>query len=320
LLSPIAAIYGFITQRRMARAGVRVGLPVICVGNYHLGGAGKTPTTLAIANILRGMGETPFVVSRGYGGELPGPLRIDTTHRASEVGDEPLMMAAHAPVIVSRDRVAGGRLAKSEGASLILLDDGFQNPSLVKDVSLIVIDGTRATGNARVFPAGPLRAPLASQLTRTDAMIVIGEGRAADVLMKDVAARGGFVTRASFDPAENSLSRLTDKRVLAFAGIGDPARFFSTLRSSGIEVVKEKPFADHYRFTVADIERLRAEAAASSLALVTTEKDMARIVSNPALAPLARDIVPFAVTLKIDSEAELRSFLQKRLAKARANF
>jgi tetraacyldisaccharide 4'-kinase len=318
ILLPVASVYGAITARRMARGGERVGVPVICIGNYHLGGAGKTPTTLAVARLLQDMGETPFVVSRGYGGELPGPLRVEASHRAAEVGDEPLMMSQHIPVIVSRDRVSGGRLAVSAGASVILLDDGFQNPALEKDASVIVVDGQRAIGNGKVFPAGPLRAPLTLQIARTDAMIVIGEGRSTDHLTQSVAARGALITRGFFKPSAEALVGLSGKAVLAFAGIGDPSRFFMTLRASGVNVVREKSFADHHRFTAADVGQLIDEAAMAALTLVTTEKDMARLASDPALASFANGIVPFAVTLTIENEAGLRSFLQERLTCARA--
>lgn len=318
LLSPFAKIYGAATARRMARRGMSVGIPVFCVGNYHVGGAGKTPTTLALAQILAGMGERPFVVSRGYGGRLRGPVRVDAgRHSAIDVGDEPLMMVSRVPVVVSRDRLVGAKLACSEGASVILLDDGFQNPTLVKDASLIVIDGVRGLGNGLVFPSGPLRAPLPPQLARTDALIVIGQGRAATDVADKVAARGGLVLRGVLAPDRGSLQQLRGQRVLAFAGIGDPARFFATLRSSGVDVVDERIFADHHPFAAGEIKRLVSDAAAQSLMLVTTEKDFTRIASNPALAGWKDEIAPFAVTLEIGNETALRGFLADRFAKAR---
>ncbi|HEY0236225.1 MAG TPA: tetraacyldisaccharide 4'-kinase [Afipia sp.] len=318
LLSLVAKIYGAATARRMARGGVSIGIPVFCVGNYHVGGAGKTPTTLALAHILAGMGERPFVVSRGYGGRLRGPVRVDSgRHSAIDVGDEPLMMASRVPVVVSRDRAVGAKLARGEGASVILLDDGFQNPALAKDASLIVIDGVRGLGNGLVFPSGPLRAPLPPQLARTDALIVIGQGRAATDVADNVAARGGLVLRGVLAPDRGSLQQLRGRRVLAFAGIGDPARFFATLRSSGVDVVGERIFADHHSFAASEIKRLASDAAAQSLMLVTTEKDFTRIASNPVLAGWKDEITPFAVTLEIGNEAALRGFLADRFAKAR---
>jgi tetraacyldisaccharide 4'-kinase len=316
LLAPIAAIYGAVSGARMARQGVRAATPVICIGNYHLGGAGKTPVTLRLAAMLRDLGETPFVVSRGYGGSLAGPVRV-ADHPATEVGDEPRMMARHVPVIVARDRVAGAELARREGASVVLLDDGFQNPALDKDASVIVIDAARGLGNGRVFPAGPLRAPLIGQIARTNAMIVIGEGEAANDVARGVVQRGGLVSRASFVPADAIVAQLQGRRVLAFAGIGDPARFFATLRAHGIAVVSQRAFADHHPFTVDDIELLAREAQADALTLVTTEKDLARLEGDPALASFVAQIVAFPVTLRIAEEGAFSNFLQERLRRAR---
>src|SRR5262245_61660646 len=164
VLKPLSALYGAIAARRMARQGMDAGIPVICVGNYHVGGAGKTPTVLALTKLLRDLGETPVVLSRGYGGRLQGPVRVDPArHAASDVGDEPLMLAGALPVVVSRKRAEGVPLARAHGATVILMDDGFQSPAIVKDTSLIVIDGARGIGNGQVFPAGPLRAPLRSE-------------------------------------------------------------------------------------------------------------------------------------------------------------
>jgi len=316
LLAPVAAIYGAVSGARMAREGERAAIPVICVGNYHLGGAGKTPTTLRLVEMLRDLGETPFVVSRGYGGSLTGPVLV-ADHSAAEAGDEPKMMARHVPVIVSRDRVAGAELARGEGASVVLLDDGFQNPALEKDASVIVIDAARGLGNGHVFPAGPLRAPLAGQVARTNALIVIGEGNAANDVAQGVVQRGGFVSRAAFEPVDSAVAQLRDKRVLAFAGIGDPKRFFATLRAHGVEVVLERAFADHHPFTAEDIGALLREAQAGELTPVTTEKDLARLQGDPALASDIASIIPFPVTLRIEDEDALEDFLKERLRRAR---
>ncbi|WP_424629271.1 tetraacyldisaccharide 4'-kinase [Bradyrhizobium sp. SYSU BS000235] len=318
LLSPFGAIYGAVTAQRMARQGAVAGIPVFCVGNYHVGGAGKTPTTLALSHMLREMGEQPFVVSRGYGGQLEGPVRVGPkAHTAKDVGDEPLMMASQVPVIVSRDRAAGAMFAHGQGASVILLDDGFQNPSLTKDASLIVIDSGRGLGNGCVFPAGPLRAPLAPQIARTDALIVVGRGDAADDVARELRAQGKTVLRATIKPDPGSVAALSGQRVLAFAGIGDPARFFATLRKSGVNVVEEKSFDDHHPYTISDIEQLTADAQAKSLTLVTTEKDMARLHSDADLAPRAETVVAFAVSLDFDEGETFRRFVAERLARAR---
>lgn len=318
LLAPLGAIYGAVTVRRMMRAGASADIPVFCIGNYHLGGAGKTPTTLALLQVLRGLREQPFVVSRGYGGSIEGPVRVDPTlHIAADVGDEPLMMAALAPVVVSRDRVAGAALARAQGASVVLLDDGFQNPALTKDASIIVIDASRGIGNGCVFPAGPLRAPLQPQVARTDALIVIGEGQAADGVVAAVTKHGAPVFRARLIPEETSLAALRGQRVLAFAGIGDPARFIATLRANGVNVISERAFADHHAFTPGEIEALLSDAASQSLMLVTTEKDMARIRSDARLADHADKIHVLSVTLDFGEEAAVRDFIARRLSKAR---
>ncbi len=318
LLLPVSAIYGAVAARRISRPGVRAGVPVICVGNYHLGGAGKTPVTLALADMLRAMGERPMVVSRGYGGSFEGPVEVDARrHMAAEVGDEPLMMADRVPVVVARDRAAGAALARESGASVVLLDDGLQNPALVKDVTLAVIDGHRALGNGRVFPAGPLRAPLAPQLARTDVLIVVGAGHAADELAQVVSSRGALVLCANFVADPESIARLQGRRVLAFAGIGDPARFFATLRASGIGVAETKAFADHHAYAPYEITGLRARAKAQALTLVTTEKDMARIASEPRLSRHRAEVVSFKVTLRIENENALRALVAERLAAVR---
>ncbi|HLZ03282.1 MAG TPA: tetraacyldisaccharide 4'-kinase [Bradyrhizobium sp.] len=318
LLRPLGALYGAIAAQRLTRMGFDAGVPVLCVGNYHLGGAGKTPTVLALAKILRELGEMPVVLSRGYGGRLRGPVMVDPSrHGAGDVGDEPLMMAQRIPVAVSGDRINGVALARSQRASVILMDDGFQNPSIAKDASLIVIDSERGLGNGFVFPAGPLRAPLLPQLARTDALIVVGDGAAGQAVAAEVAARGGLVLSSRLAPDAASLERLRGKRVLAFAGIGDPRRFFRTLRAAGIEVARERTFADHHPFSKGELESLVADAKADQLALVTTEKDFARLC-RPRETPAAlRDIVPFAVTLEFADAAPLKKFLADRLFKAR---
>ncbi|SPP92266.1 tetraacyldisaccharide 4'-kinase [Bradyrhizobium vignae] len=315
VLSPLGVLYGAITARRMQRTGVDAGIPVICVGNYHVGGAGKTPTVLALTKLLRELGETPVVISRGYGGRLKGPVMVDRArHTATDVGDEPLMMARDVPVAIARDRLDGVALAKSQGATVILMDDGFQNPGLFKDASLIVIDSERGLGNGRVFPAGPLRAPLQAQLARTDALVLIGDGRAANDVAAELAKRDKPELRARLKPVTASLTQLLGKRVFAFAGIGDPDRFFRTLRASGIEVAHARAFADHHVFSQDEIAALVTEARREQLTLVTTEKDLARLRGREGVPD---GIVPFAVQLEFDEPAKLRELISYHLYKAR---
>ena len=315
---PIAAVYGAVAGHRLQRKGFDAGIPVLCVGNYHVGGAGKTPTVLALVKLLRDLGETPVVLSRGYGGRLHGPVMVDLDrHTAAEVGDEPLMLAQTVPVAVARERIDGVALARSQGATVIVMDDGFQNPAIAKDASLIVIDAQRGLGNACVFPAGPLRAPLPPQIARTDALVVVGEGATAQAVATAVAARGKPVLSARLKAADASIASLAGKRVAAFAGIGDPGRFFRTLRANGVEVVLERAFADHHPFSQGEIETLIAQARREALTLVTTEKDLARLRGREGLPDWAREIVPFAVTLEIDGAADLRKLVSAWLFKAR---
>ncbi|MDA9525431.1 tetraacyldisaccharide 4'-kinase [Bradyrhizobium sp. CCBAU 11434] len=315
LLGPLGALYGAITARRMARQGFDAGIPVLCVGNYHVGGAGKTPTVLALTKLLRELGETPVVLSRGYGGRLKGPVMVDRErHTATDVGDEPLMMVRDVPVAVARDRLEGVVLAKSQGATVILMDDGFQNPKLLKDASLIVIDSERGLGNGKVFPAGPLRAPLRPQLARTDALVMIGDGRAANDVAAELAKRNKPELRARLKPDAASVAQLFGKKVLAFAGIGDPERFFRTLRASGIEVARTRPFADHHMFSQLELAALATEAQREQLTLVTTEKDLARLRGTEGVPD---GIVPFKVALEFDDPAKLKQLISDHLYKAR---
>ncbi|MDB5624383.1 MAG: lipid-A-disaccharide synthase [Tardiphaga sp.] len=313
LLMPFGAIYGELTAMRMRKAGLAPGVPVICVGNYHVGGAGKTPTTLALVALLRDLGETPVVLSRGYGGRLQGPVSVDVArHHAADVGDEPLMMARDVAVVIARDRIAGAALARSRNASVIVMDDGFQNPSLTKDLALIVVDGDRGLGNGQIFPAGPLRAPLDGQIAATDALLIIGDGGAADRIAARITARAKPVLRGRILPVTASVEALRNQRVLAFCGIGDPRRFFRTLRAAGIDVATERAFADHHVFTLAEIAALRDQAARDGLTLVTTRKDRARLGAQ------AQNIASFEVTLAFDDPEALKLLVMERLNQARA--
>jgi tetraacyldisaccharide 4'-kinase len=221
-------------------------------------------------------------------------------------------------VVIARNRVDGVALARSQGATVILMDDGFQNPAIAKDASLIVIDSDRGIGNGYVIPAGPLRAPLVPQLDRTDALIVVGGGTASRAVAATIASQPDKpVLSAHLKPNAASVAALAGKRVLAFAGIGDPQRFFRTLRSSGIDVVRQRAFADHHNFSEDEIAALLAEAKGNALTLVTTEKDLARLREGGELPAPAREIVPFAITLEFEDGGKLRKFLADRLFRAR---
>lgn len=319
LWAPVAAVYGALAAARLRQTGERAGVPVLCVGNPTLGGSGKTPTALALARLLIGAGERPFLLSRGYGGRLGGPVRVDAQHhRADDVGDEPLLLARSAPTIIARERVAGARLARSAGASVIVLDDGFQNPSLAKDISVLVIGGRRGVGNGQVFPAGPLRAPLAAQFDRAQAVLLIGEGPAGAASAMEAQARGLTLFRGRLAPDGASVAALKGSRVLAFAGIGDPEKFFVTLRDAGVEIAIARGFPDHHRFTAEEAAALVAEAERASLALVTTEKDFVRLGHRRALAALAARSRVLPVALQIEEEDRFSRFVLAAVADARS--
>ncbi len=317
LLAPAGALYGAVAAMRLTRRGARATIPVVCVGDPTVGGGGKTPAVIALAKMLRAAGEKPLIVSRGYGGQTPGPVLVDRDMAASEIGDEPLLLAAHAPTIVAADRIAGAKLAIECGASVLLLDDGFQNPSLEKDFSLLVIDAETGVGNGRVFPAGPLRAPVDAQVARAQGLILIGLGGAAREVAEAATTRAIPVFRARLVPDAAFANALARKRVLAFAGIGRPEKFFATLVAIGAEVVERRGFPDHHRFSPADAERLLSHARAHDLQLVTTEKDLVRMRGEQALAELATATKALPVTLEFMDPAAIEKRLADALAKAR---
>ena len=270
LLAPLGALYAAATARRVARPGARVGVPVICVGNLVAGGAGKTPTVIACAQRLVARGVEVHVVTRGHGGRARGPLRVDANvHDAAEVGDEPLLLAAFAPTWVARDRAAGARAAVAAGAGAILLDDGFQNPALAKDLSIVVVDAAAGFGNRRTIPAGPLREPVSAGLARADLTLTIGTG---DVALPHPPPR----LRGRLAPLATGMD-WAGLPVFAFAGIGRPEKFFETLRELGADLRGTAALADHQPLTPALLHRLGERAAKLGAQPVTTEKDAVRL-------------------------------------------
>jgi tetraacyldisaccharide 4'-kinase len=279
LLAPAAQLYSAAVRLRFALARpVRVPVPVVCVGNPGLGGAGKTPTALAIARRLAARGHAPWFLSRGYGGRLAGPLRVDAAHHAArDVGDEPLLLAASAPTVVARDRVAGARHAAAAGAGVIVMDDGYQNPSLAKDCAILVVDGAAGIGNGRVFPAGPLRERLGPQLARARLVVIVGKGVAGDRMAVTAGQAGIAVLRAALCPTDQA-PPLAGRAVVAFCGIARPEKFFASLEAAGARVAATLAFPDHHPFTTGDAARILELAARHAGAMVlTTEKDRVRL-------------------------------------------
>jgi tetraacyldisaccharide 4'-kinase len=312
LLTPFSAIYGAIAGLRMRLGGQRAGPPVICLGNLTVGGAGKTPAAIAVAQLLHAAHERPFFLSRGYGGRLIGPVRVNPAlHRARDVGDEPLLLARLAPTVVARDRAAGARLAQFAGGSVIVMDDGLQNPSLAKELAIVVVDGRRGIGNGHIIPAGPLRAPLGTQLDAAQALIVVGPPDGADGVLERASRRGITIFHATLEPDRSVIAAIGARKVLAFAGIGNPEKFFATLTAAGIEIAERVKFPDHHFYTAAEAQNLIARAQAKNLMLVTTEKDLVRLNGEPQLEALAGRASTLPVRLVVQEADQFRQMVLK---------
>lgn len=292
--------------RRALTRPWRAGVPVICVGNPVAGGGGKTPLVLAIAHRLTAMGWTPHVLSRGYGGRLKGPLRVDPRrHTAREVGDEPLLIARQGPVWIGADRAASARAAVEGGADVLVMDDGFQNPGLAKDLSILAVDGAWGLGNGRVMPAGPLREALGDGLARADAVVIIGEDRHG--LGPRLGAPGRPVLAARLVPPPEAVA-MQGEPIYAFAGIARPEKFFATLEAQGAVLVGRRAFADHHDYDPLEIMDMVEAAHRAGARLMTTEKDHVRLDADA--RPMV-DALP--VSLELADTAALDALLRRAL-------
>jgi tetraacyldisaccharide 4'-kinase len=279
LLAPLGALYDLagLLRARFARPA-RVAAPVICGGNLTAGGTGKTPTAIAIARHLAARGRRPAFLSRGHGGRLRGPVRVDPDrHDAADVGDEPLLLARVAPTFVARRRDAAARAAIAAGADVLVMDDGLQNPSLAKDLRIVVVDGATGFGNGHVLPAGPLRVGATRGIAAADLFVMMGEDRTG--LRARLAARAPVVD-ASLEPDGDAAAAFAGRRVAAFAGIGRPEKFFATLERCGAVLVARAPFPDHHRFAAAELQRLADMARDADATLATTAKDAVRLPAS----------------------------------------
>ncbi|HEX7390767.1 MAG TPA: tetraacyldisaccharide 4'-kinase [Acidiphilium sp.] len=300
LLAPLGAVTASITARRVARAGYDCGVPVVCVGNAGVGGAGKTILALHILAQYAARGARPFALTRGHGGSLRGPVSVEPgRHDATAIGDEALLLTASAPTVVARDRAAGARLAVASGATMIVMDDGLQNPGLTRTVSILTVDGGAGFGNGRCLPAGPLREPVAAAAARCACAVLIGPDRAG---ARALLPRSLPVLTASLHGSCSTA--LAGERVIGFAGIGRPGKFFATLRDLGAEIVETVGFPDHHVYRPRDLTRLDALARQHHAILATTEKDAVKLPAGF----LARCAV-VTVDLVFDDPAGLERFL-----------
>lgn len=301
LLLPIGWIYALLTRIRiMLVRPKKVNIPVICIGNLTAGGTGKTPVSISLAEMLQAQKLNPYFISRGYGGSLKGVLVDNSKHQPKDVGDEPLLLSKQAPVVVNSDRIAGAQLAQENGADILIMDDGFQNPYLYKDISFIVVDGALGFGNRRPIPSGPLRESLTGGLKRADAIIIIGE---------DKQKRGKFIDKPIFrGTMEPSIKTLKGEKIIAFAGIGRPSKFYYSLIALEAILIKTIDFPDHHTYTVDELEQIIQEAKTLKASIYTTSKDFVKIPTS-----LQKHFQVLEITIKWENPKSLMQFIHNKL-------
>lgn len=319
LLFPIGLLWGRAAALRMSLPpDASVSVPVLCIGNFIAGGAGKTPTAIAFGKSAAAR-KIPFgFLSRGYGGLYKGPMLVDSKkHSSTDVGDEPLLLAMHGKTVISADRYAGASMLVAEGCELIIMDDGFQNPAMAKDFSLVVVDAKRGVGNGFSIPAGPMRAPLGAQLVHADAVLVIGDAKAGDQMIRQVARRGKLLHTARIVPKQ--VKDWKDKACLAYAGIADPEKLFISLENAGATVKVRRSFPDHHVYTDEEAADLIHEAQNRKLQLVTTSKDMVRLYGlGKPQEKLASKTAVLDVTMEFDDPRTTDLVLDATFAAAEA--
>ncbi|MBQ8346069.1 MAG: tetraacyldisaccharide 4'-kinase [Alphaproteobacteria bacterium] len=311
VLSPLGRIYAWGLRRKLKKTKpYRSKIPVVCIGNLVMGGVGKTPLAVSVAEYFKMNGMRPVFLTRGYGGGLSNVLVDLDKHTAKDTGDEALLLARIAPTIVDADRARGAKTAEKIGADVVIMDDGFQNPQLVKDLSFAVFDGRYGFGNGKVFPAGPLREPVEDGLQRADAFIVVGKDKAGikEWIDKRFMSLPFIGTHIEQDVAK--IAQLSGKKVFAFAGIGYPDKFFDMLRDYGCDVVETQAFSDHYPYTDEDMTDLIARADKLEAVLVTTAKDGVRIA--PRFLPQVQIVEAYMVWDTPDAMCALLSALHKK--------
>lgn len=303
VLSPAGYVYdlGQHIRWRITRPA-RADIPVICIGNATLGGVGKTPFAIMLCDLLSEEGLNCAFLTRGYGGGEPGPLRVDVDkHSHEQVGDEALLLARHGATWVSRDRVAGAKAAAKDGTDVIIMDDGFQNPTIEKTFSVLLLDAEEPSGNGHVFPAGPLREPVMRAQQRADVTVVIGPDEAS---AQEAASRHSAAFAAWLAPTET----LPPQKVIAFSGIGRPEKFFTLLRREGLDVANAISFPDHHPFTPANLSALLKPAESANAALITTEKDHVRLPAD-----MRERVLSYPVRMMLNQPAAFKALLRSAI-------